>query len=85
MLLPRCWVVERSFARMARFRWLARDYERLLAFSILLAVKFLVVYSFLASSSPMDQQEYIYGAAASDPATKGWRASWGVGRYYPLG
>jgi len=85
VLLPRCWVVERSFARMVRFRWLARDYERLLAFSILLAVKFLVVYSFLASSSPMDQQEYIYRAAASDPATKGWRASWGVGRYYPLG
>ena len=28
-LLPRRWVVERSFAWMARFRRLARDYERL--------------------------------------------------------
>ena len=29
MLLPRRWVVERSFAWLARFRRLARDYERL--------------------------------------------------------
>ena len=29
VLLPRRWVVERSFAWMARFRRLARDYERL--------------------------------------------------------
>jgi transposase len=29
VLLPRRWVVERSFAWAARFRWLARDYERL--------------------------------------------------------
>ena len=29
VLLPRRWVVERSFARVARFRRLARDYERL--------------------------------------------------------
>jgi transposase len=29
MLLPRRWVVERSFAWMSRFRRLARDYERL--------------------------------------------------------
>jgi len=29
VLLPRCWVVERSFAWTARFRRLARDYERL--------------------------------------------------------
>jgi hypothetical protein len=29
MLLPRHWVVERSFGWMARFRRLARDYERL--------------------------------------------------------
>jgi len=28
VLLPRRWVVERSFAWMARFRRLARDYER---------------------------------------------------------
>ena len=48
VLLPRRWVVERSFAWMARFRRLARDYERLaqtlkgfhwLAFSILLLPK----------------------------------------------
>ena len=45
VLLPRRWVVERSFAWMARFRRLSRDYERLpealigmhfLAFSILM-------------------------------------------------
>ena len=29
ILLPRRWVVERSFAWLARFRRLARDYERL--------------------------------------------------------
>ena len=29
VLLPRRWVIERSFARAARFRRLARDYERL--------------------------------------------------------
>jgi transposase len=29
VLLPRLWVVERSFAWAARFRRLARDYERL--------------------------------------------------------
>ena len=29
VLLPRRWVVERSFAWMARFRRLVRDYERL--------------------------------------------------------
>ena len=29
MLLPRCWVVECSFGWLARFRRLARDYERL--------------------------------------------------------
>lgn len=29
MLLPRRWVVERSFAWTGRFRRLARDYERL--------------------------------------------------------
>jgi transposase len=31
VLLPRRWVVERSFAWVARFRRLARDYERLAA------------------------------------------------------
>ena len=49
VLLPRRWVVERSFAWMARFRRLARDYERLpetlaglhfLAFAMLLAQRF---------------------------------------------
>jgi transposase len=29
VLLPRRWVVERSFAWLGRFRRLARDYERL--------------------------------------------------------
>lgn len=49
ILLPRRWVVERSFAWMARFRRLARDYERLdetlaglhfVAFAILMAHRF---------------------------------------------
>jgi len=49
VLLPRRWVVERSFAWMARFRRLARDYERLpetlaglhlLAFAVLLLHRF---------------------------------------------
>jgi len=49
VLLPRRWVVERSFAWVARFRRLARDYERLpqtlaglhyLAFAILLIRRF---------------------------------------------
>ncbi len=29
MLLPKRWVVERSFAWLSRFRQLGRDYERL--------------------------------------------------------
>ena len=49
VLLPRRWVVERSFAWMARFRRLARDYERLpetlaglhtLAFALLMVKRF---------------------------------------------
>jgi transposase len=49
VLLPRRWVVERSFGWMARFRRLTRDYERLpetlrglhfLAFAILMAHRF---------------------------------------------
>jgi len=56
VLLPRRWVVERSFAWMARFRRLARDYERLsetlvglhfVAFAILLAHRFI---TFMAQS-----------------------------------
>lgn len=51
VLLPRRWVVERSFAWMARFRRLARDYERLpttlaglyyLAFAIVMLKRFVV-------------------------------------------
>ena len=50
VLLPRRWVVERSFAWAARFRRLARDYERLpetlkglhfIAFSMLMNAKLL--------------------------------------------
>jgi transposase len=49
VLLPRRWVVERSFAWMTRFRRLVRDYERLaetlvglhfVAFAMLLAHRF---------------------------------------------
>jgi len=56
VLLPRRWVVERSFAWMARFRRLARDYERLaetlvglhfVAFAMLMAHRFI---TFMAQS-----------------------------------
>jgi transposase len=52
VLLPRRWVVERSHAWMARFRRLARDYERLpqtlaglhfLAFAILMLARFVTL------------------------------------------
>ncbi len=52
VLLPRRWVVERSFAWTARFRRLARDYERLpetlaglhlLAFAILMLKRFVTL------------------------------------------
>jgi transposase len=57
VLLPRRWVVERTFAWMTRFRRLARDYERwpetlaglhLLAFAILMLHRF----TFLLASAP---------------------------------
>lgn len=56
VLLPRRWVVERSFGWMARFRRLARDYERLpgtlkglhfLAFAVLMLVKFVHLMAFV--------------------------------------
>jgi len=52
VLLPRRWVVERSFAWLARFRRLARDYERLaetltvfhlLAFAMLMLTRFVTL------------------------------------------
>jgi transposase len=52
VLLPRRWVVERSFAWAASFRHLARDYERLpetlagvhfLVFAILMLTRFVVL------------------------------------------
>ncbi len=52
VLLPRRWVVERSFAWMTRFRRLARDYERLpetlaglhlVAFTVLMLHRFVFV------------------------------------------
>ena len=56
VLLPRRWVVERSFGWAARFRRLARDYERLpetlsglhfLAFAILMAQRFVQIMAHL--------------------------------------
>ncbi|MBD1848162.1 IS5 family transposase, partial [Cyanobacteria bacterium FACHB-63] len=50
ILLPRRWVVERSFGRMSRFRRLARDYERLaetLAGFHLIAFAMLMVKQFV--------------------------------------
>ena len=56
VLLPRRWVVERSFGWMARFRRLARDYERLpdtlkglhfLAFASLMLAKFAHLMAFI--------------------------------------
>lgn len=60
VLLPRRWVVERSFAWSGRFRRLARDYERLpetlaglhfVAFAILMAGRFVQLVYFLRQSS----------------------------------
>lgn len=60
VLLPRRWVVERSFAWAGRFRRLARDYERLpetlaglhfIAFAILIAARFVQFARLLAQSS----------------------------------
>jgi transposase len=56
VLLPRRWVVERSFGWIARFRRLARDYERLpdtlkglhfLAFAVLMLTKFVHLMAFV--------------------------------------
>jgi transposase len=56
VLLPRRWVVERSFAWATRFRRLARDYERLpqtlaglhfIAFAMLMAARFVQLALFL--------------------------------------
>ncbi len=55
VLLPRRWVVDRSFGWMARFRRLARDYERspdtlkglyFLAFALLMAQRFVQCMAF---------------------------------------
>ncbi len=56
VLLPRRWVVERSFGWIARFRRLARDYERLpetlkglhfLAFALLRLTRFVHLMAFV--------------------------------------
>jgi transposase len=60
VLLPRRWVVERSFAWMTRFRRLARDYERLpetlaglhlLTFAVLMLHRFTLIMAHCPSSS----------------------------------
>ena len=55
VLLPRRWVVERSFAWVARFRRLARDYERLpatVAGLHLVAFAVLMLHQWISMSSP---------------------------------
>jgi transposase len=55
VLLPRRWVVERSFAWVARFRRLARDYERLpatVAGLHLVAFAMLMLHQWISTSSP---------------------------------
>jgi transposase len=56
LLLPRRWVIERSFGWLARFRRLARDYERLpdtlkglhfLAFAMLMAHRFVQAMAYV--------------------------------------
>jgi transposase len=60
VLLPRRWVVERSFGWAARFRRLARDYERLpetlvglhfVAFAMLMAAHFVQLVQFFSQCS----------------------------------
>ncbi|GHO57831.1 hypothetical protein KSB_63060 [Ktedonobacter robiniae] len=60
VLLPRRWVVERSFAWMTHFRRLARDYERLpetlvglhlLAFAVIMLHHFILLMSHCAFCS----------------------------------
>ena len=60
VLLPRRWVVERSFAWATRFRRLARDYERLpetltglhlVVFAIVFAARFVQLAQFLNAHS----------------------------------
>jgi transposase len=55
VLLPRRWVVERSFAWVARFRRLARDYERLpatVAGLHLVAFAVLMLHQWISLSNP---------------------------------
>ena len=55
VLLPRRWVVERSFAWVARFRRFARDYERLasmLAGMHVLAFACLMLHQWISTSGP---------------------------------
>lgn len=57
VLLPRRWVVERSFAWMARFRRLARDYERLPATLVAFISWLLPASCSHGCSSPQTQHE----------------------------
>jgi transposase len=52
LLLPRRWVVERTFAWAARFRRLAKDYERL---PTTLAELYLVVFACLMLHTLIDR------------------------------
>lgn len=65
VLLPSRWVVERSFSWLARFRRLARDYERLpetlaglhyLAFAILMLTRFVRLVLRFSPKRPFDKE-----------------------------
>jgi transposase len=81
VLLPRRWVGERSFAWMARFRRLPRDYERLdetlkglhyLAFSMLLLHR-------AASGSPLSPSSRPDPSLSTRPATNPDPMVWVIG------